>query len=110
MSILPNSDKAVIPIGKLVDYALSPVADPDKARAFQLALGYSIYNADKLIQKIIDGLDKFEARQKGNRGFGETYEVIMHITGENGKTAKVLTAWIDDKVTGEMRLITLHVD
>lgn len=39
-----------------------------------------------------------------------TYEVIMDITGQNGKTAKVLTAWIDDKSNGEMRLITVHVD
>ena len=39
-----------------------------------------------------------------------TYEVIMDITGPNGKTAKVLTAWIDDRNNGEMRLTTIHVD
>lgn len=39
-----------------------------------------------------------------------TYQVIMEIEGLNGKTAKVLTAWIDDKITGEMRLTTVHID
>ena len=34
----------------------------------------------------------------------------MDITGENGKNAKVLTAWIDDKFKNEMRLITVHID
>ena len=47
---------------------------------------------------------------KGDRGYGMTYEVIMDITGPNGKTAKVLTAWIDDRSKGEMRLTTVHVD
>ena len=39
-----------------------------------------------------------------------TYEVIMDIIGPNGKMAKVLTAWSDDKNNGEMRLTTVHVD
>ena len=51
-----------------------------------------------------------EAIAKGDKGWGILYEVIMDIHGANGKTAKVLTAWIDDKKTGEMRLTTVHVD
>ncbi len=38
------------------------------------------------------------------------YEVVMDITGPNKKTAKVLTAWINDKNNGEIRLTTVHVD
>jgi hypothetical protein len=34
----------------------------------------------------------------------------MILKGENGKTAKVLTGWIDDVSTGEMRLVTVHID
>jgi hypothetical protein len=34
----------------------------------------------------------------------------MNIKGENGKIAKVLTAWIDDTSNGEMRLTTMFVD
>ncbi len=97
-------------MSKLVNYVLSPQADPDKAKAFQLALGYNVGNAEELAAAVITGLGQYEARNKGYNGYGETYEVIMDITGPNGKTAKVLTAWIDDDVTGDMRLITLHVD
>ena len=110
MSILPKADKAIISLDKLKKYALSPEADPNKTKAFKLALGYDQTNADKLIKNIRDNLNKFDATQKGNFGYGEKYEVIMILTGENGKTAKVLTAWIDDIETGEMRLITLHID
>ena len=30
--------------------------------------------------------------------------------GENGKTAKVLTGWIDDAETGQMRLTSVYVN
>jgi|HigsolmetaAR206D_1030411.scaffolds.fasta_scaffold04696_6 hypothetical protein len=34
----------------------------------------------------------------------------MDIKGPNGKTAKVLTAWIVDNVTNETRLTNIYVD
>ena len=61
-------------------------------------------------KRLCEKLQKYEAVEKGDRGWGMTYEVIMDITGPNKKTAKVLTAWIDDKSNGEMRLTTVHVD
>ena len=38
------------------------------------------------------------------------YEVTMNLIGENGKTAKVVTGWIDDISNGEMRLTTVYID
>ncbi len=67
-------------------------------------------NADELMQQIREKLSEYGAEEKGDRGYGMTYEVVMDITGPNKKTAKVLTAWIDDKNNGEMRLTTVHVD
>jgi hypothetical protein len=110
ISVLPNADKAVIPAEKFTDYALNTVNAPDKALAFERALGYNAENADKLIANIKENLQSFSAANKGDKGYGEKYEVIMTLTGENGKTAKVLTAWIDDAQTGDMRLITAYVD
>ena len=107
---LPRYDSAVIPREKFTGYALNPDKDPDKARAFKKALGFTMDNADDLIEQINEKLQKYEAVEKGDRGWGMTYEVIMDITGPNKKTAKVLTAWIDDKSNGEMRLTTVHVD
>ena len=107
---LPRYKDAVIPKSKFTQYALNPDKDPDKAKAFEKALGYTMDNADDLIEQIYEKLPDYEAVEKGDRGWGMTYEVIMDITGPNGKTAKVLTAWIDDKNNGEMRLTTVHVD
>lgn len=107
---LPKYEKAVIPKAKFTQYALNPDKDVNKARAFELALGYTMENADDLIAQIRENLPKYHALEKGDRGWGMTYEVIMNITGPNGKTAKVLTAWVDDKINGEMRLTTVHID
>ncbi|MCD7918454.1 MAG: hypothetical protein LUF84_08430 [Clostridiales bacterium] len=107
---LPRAEEAVIPTAKFTEYALNPYKEPDKATAFELALGYNAENAEDLIKQIKTKLPDSAAKKKGNRGYGMTYEVIMDITGPNGKTAKVLTAWIDDSENGEMRLTTMHVD
>jgi hypothetical protein len=110
MEVLPNADKAIIPVRKITEYALCFSKAPDKALAFQLALGYNQDNAEKLIKNIIANLTKFPAKTKGDKGYGMLYEVIMTLEGENGRTAKVLTAWMHDISENEMRLITVHVD
>lgn len=107
---LPKYENSVIPKAKFTEYALNPAKDPNKAKAFELALGYTAENADHLIEQIRSNLPLYKAVEKGDRGYGMTYEVIMDVTGPNGKTAKVLTAWIDDQSNGEMRLTTIHVD
>ena len=94
MGILPNADKAVIPLEKFTNYVLNPNKDPNKAFAFQSALGYSVGNADLLIENIRTNLGRFPALSNGHNGYGLRYECIMSIVGANGKNAKVLTAWI----------------
>jgi hypothetical protein len=64
----------------------------------------------EIILCIQSNIANFPAKPKGNKGHGEIYEVIMTLKGVNGKEAKVLTGWIDDANTGEMRLITAHID
>jgi len=100
----------IIPVEKFTKYALNPAKDLDKSVAFERALGYNSGNIEKLIENIQVNLAKFPAKHKGNKGFGDIYEVILDLVGENGKTAKVLTGWIDDDSTGDMRLTTVYVD
>ena len=107
---LPRYKEAVIPKAKFTQYALNPDKDPDKAKAFEKALGYTVDNADELISQIYDKISKYNAKEKPDNGWRKRYEVIMDIVGPNGKTAKVLTAWIDDKNTGEIRLTSVYVD
>jgi hypothetical protein len=109
MNILPNADKAVIPSEKLINYSLDFEKDPNKAMAFKLALGYTKSNADRLIAHIYRNVQTHNAIYKENNGYGDIYESVMVITGENGKTANVLTAWIIENGLDFPRLTTVHV-
>ncbi|MCL2633328.1 MAG: hypothetical protein FWD34_02315 [Oscillospiraceae bacterium] len=108
MNILPNADKAVIPVRKFTEYALHPVKGKGKAYAFEQALGYDLTNYNILIKNIKDSLIKFKATSKGDNGFGIKYEVLMILRGENGKSANVLTSWIVEH-NGETRLTSAYI-
>ena len=110
MNVLPRHNEAIIPLEKFTEYALDPDREPNKAEAFELALGYNKDNANRLIANIRHNLTDYPAIPKGDRGFGMTYEVVMNLTGPSGGTAKVKTGWIDDVANGEMRLVTAFVD
>lgn len=99
-----------IPKEKFTQYALNPLKSPDKAKAFESALGYNLNNYQDLIDKIDSAFDKNKLKQKGDNGYGMRYEQIMDIQGPNGKTAKVLTAWIDNKNSGDYRLVSAYID
>lgn len=96
--------------GTAVASALNPQRSPDKAVAFSSALGYNLDNADALIQNIRENLSSFPATERGTNGYGKRYEVRMNLTGANNKTANVITAWLDDEKTKEMRLVSAYVD
>lgn len=106
---LPNYQNAIIPEEKFTQYALNPEKDKNKAEAFERALGYNLKNYKKLIYNIENNINKFDAIEKPNIGYGERYEVLMTLVGENKKTANVKTAWIIDKDTGETRLTSAYV-
>ncbi len=104
---LPNYEKAIIPEEKFTKYALS--ADKNKAQAFELALGYNLNNYTKLIQNIRNNINKFNAVEKDDQGYGKRYEILMTLIGENKKIANVKTAWIVDNKTKETRLTSAYV-
>lgn len=98
---------ANIPEEKFTKYALDPTKSPDKAKAFQSALGYNKSNYNKLIENIKNNIDENKFVKKGDKGHGMLYEYVMELKGENGKKANVMTAWIDDG--GEKRLTSVYV-
>jgi hypothetical protein len=91
------------PMQKLTEYALNPDKQPDKAKAFQLALGYDLSNVDELIENILDHVDERKFVDRGDKGYGKLYEFVMRLKGANGKEANVLTAWIKE---GEKKRLT----
>lgn len=92
---------------KLTEYALNPERQPNKARAFKEALGYDLSNYKDLIQNISENLleDKFVYKFEDEHG--KRFEQIVRIKGTNGKTAKVLTAWIEQR--NLKRLVSIYV-
>ena len=110
LNILPGADRLVIPVEKFTNYALDPQRQKDKAIAFEKALGYNLDNFEKLIENIKRNITKFPAIPKPDIGYGQRYQVTVVLTGENGKQAKVLTAWIIDKNAKQTRLISVYID
>jgi hypothetical protein len=114
---LPNYGAAVIEDSKLVGYALNPQSErgQHKARVFESALGFNLSNGQRLKQAIIDALPSQPARLTSDTIFGKKYEVVLPITGINGRTVEVMTIWQFDRLsdgTGYAkapRLVTLYV-
>jgi hypothetical protein len=109
MNTLPNADNAFIPHDKLTKYSLDFEKDFNKADAFKKILGYNKGNYIKLIQNVYENIRNFEAVFKGYNGYGDLYEVVMNLTGENGKNANVLTGWIIENGMDAPRLTNIYV-
>lgn len=109
--LLPNYQEAIIPEEKFTEYILN-INHPkgrDKAVAFKKALGYDLDNVDKLISNIKENINKFNAVEKPDKGYGKVYEIIMTLTGENGKNANVKTGWLLERETKRTRLTSAYV-
>ena len=102
--------EAHIPLAKLTKYALNPEKAPEKALAFEKALGYNLSNIDKLIENLANNINNFEFKEMPDTGYGRRFRVIVELTGENNKKANVMVAWILDKDTNEFRLTSIYVD
>ncbi|WP_171804992.1 phage portal protein [Mahella australiensis] len=106
-----NKEKVYNVEQKLKSYSLnmSHPSGKNKAIAFERALGYNISNYQTLIEQIYQGIDQYPAVYKGTDQYGDKYEIVMDITGNNGKTAKVKTAWRIEN-DGKIRMVSAYVD
>ena len=101
--------KAVFLEEKLTQYALNPLKDKHKAAAFRLALGYQLQDVDELMRNVAAHINNFTAVEKPDNGYGKRFQILMELTGKNGKTANVMTAWLQDKDTKIIRLTSIYV-
>lgn len=115
---LPNYEAAVIPPEKLTMYALNPThtthvwgksSGSDKARVFKSVLGFDKDNWDLLRERVLAELPFHEAAEGHKDEYGQRYTVVMPITGANGRTADVLTAWIIRSPGAAPTLTTIRV-
>ena len=95
MTPLPYCEHAVIEDSKFVDYALNPHSErgQHKARLFAQVLGFNLSNWLLLKRAILEALPARPARLTSETVFGKKYEVVIPITGPNGRMADVLTIW-----------------
>jgi hypothetical protein len=114
---LPNCEQAVIEDSKLVRYALNPDSErgQHKARVFARTLGFNLSNWELLQQAILEALPAQPATLTSETAFGKKYEVVMPITGPNGRTVDVITVWQFDRLPESVqyadapRLVTLYL-
>lgn len=106
--MMVGNTQLTMPDVKFTEYSLNPLKSPDKAEAFRLALGYTTDNYLDLKQNIFDNLVEDNFVEKGDDGYGMKYEQILELTGPNGKTANVLTAWIQEG--DNKRLVSVYIN
>ena len=108
---LPNYQNAIIQREKLERYVLdstNPVGK-NKATVFKSALGFDQSNWQLLEKAILNELPYHEAILGESDIYGQRYNVTFSITGPNGRTASVLTAWIIDRGNDFARFVTAIV-
>jgi hypothetical protein len=91
-----TKENVIIPDAKLTAYALNKnhPKGGNKAIVFESALGYNQSNALELKQAILDRIEEAEKVYRETTEHGRAYNALMDITGPNGKTDSVITAWI----------------
>ncbi|AYE37491.1 hypothetical protein D1B17_01965 [Companilactobacillus zhachilii] len=111
---MPDAKNAVFPKEKLTKYALATTAiksgGANKTKVFESALGYDLNNYTDLMDKVYNGITKYEAIPQSDNGSGQRYRIDMPIKGPNKNIREVCTAWIKDAQSGELRLTSIFVN
>ena len=96
MQILPQHEKAIIPIEKLRDYALNPShpQGKNKARVFKATLGMDRGDADILSKILKASLTRSPAVRGLKSEHGEHWTTYHEIVGLSGDPVVVTVAWI----------------
>ena len=95
VSVLPNADKAVIPLHKFTEYSLN-LEHPTgrhKAHVFQSVLGLTIADAEFLQETIRQIVTTHETQPQTPTPYGERYVIDFTLTTSVG-SAVVRTTWI----------------
>jgi len=108
---LPGADRAVVEPEKVRDYLLSPAHSVGKLKAaFFNALGYNQDDWTRLQADLLHIATLDIATQGRFTRYGNKYEIRATLTGPNGRSARVLTAWIVGHGQDFPRLITAFPD
>jgi hypothetical protein len=110
LPLLPDRTRASVEPAKLRDYARNPdhpVGGP-KARVFRAALGFTRDDWAKLGDALVAGVQTEPVVGERPGPNGPVYEVVISVTGPNGRAAPVMTAW-EIAGMGAPRLVTAYL-
>ena len=94
---------------KLTRYLLVPQIHGDKS-AFLAQGGYTLRNADRLLQDLRLQILSLDAQLLESNQFGQYYEIHGTLNGPNGRTLVVRTIWITEHLSGITKFVTLIPD
>ena len=98
-----------IPLPKLLQYLLVPLARADKSK-FLARAGYTTENPLALIADIRSQILPLDATPAGATLFGDFFEIRGTLRGPNGLSLRVKTIWIREHLQGSTRFVTLLPD
>ncbi len=109
MAKLPNGEKAIIPVEKLVDYCLNPqhARGKDKARVFASALGITRNSANQLLVLVRQAAIGGEVTKETITAFGRYYRVDWRIPLHAGVVLR--TVWEIAVETEIPRLVSAFI-
>lgn len=104
---VPNSENAIVDIGKLRNYCLNPTHEvgKHKARVFKAAFNLTENDAAVLQYALLDAIKLFETKVGRLDKFGQRYIVDFEFEWK-GKRGMIRSAWIIDSDKEVPRLIT----
>lgn len=94
---------------KATKYLLRWRPEDDKS-AFLAGAGYTLENADKLIEDIRGQLLPLEAQFVERTEYGPKYRLAGSLTGPNGRKLRVVTIWMTEEATNQTKFITFYPD
>jgi len=100
---------ALIARRKLDGYLLRHRDEDDKSGFLALA-GYTLENADRLLNDLRAQLLALDAELFDRTEYGPKYRIRGTLTGPNGRVLRVVTIWMKEEATGETKFVTLLPD
>ena len=97
---------ATIARDKLTRYLLVYQTRGDKSAFLKLG-GYTVENADQLLEDLREQLLPLDAAPLHSTKFGEFYEIRGTLTGPNGVSLRVRSIWMKEHLSGVTKFITL---
>ena len=108
--MLPNGDRAILDLRKLVDYCLNPThtRGRHKARVFHKSLGIGQGDATDLRALLLHGAAREAATQLSSDAWGDRWQIDVAVS-QQGRRAMVRTIWIIRRGEQIPRFVTCWV-